>query len=85
MATTTLNAGELELQVADLPEHVQRMVGLYDAAQEKKFVAETDFIVASAACRQLLLDVTKAVQAHLASTAEVEDEVEESAEEESAE
>ena len=67
MAETTqvLTAGDVELRVEDLPAHIQRVVALYDHSQAKKLEAEKEFVVSSAASRQLLADITRMVQEHL--------------------
>ena len=65
MATQTLSAGELELNVADLPAHIQRTVEFYDSSLEQRAKAETDFVLANAASRQLLNEISRLVDEHL--------------------
>ncbi len=76
MATQTLSAGEIELNVADLPAHIQRTVEFYDASLEQRAKAETDFVLANAASRQLLNEISRLVDEHLKSTAEPSEETE---------
>lgn len=65
MATKTLTAGELELNVEDLPAHIQRTVEIYDVSLELRAKAENDFVIANAASRQLLNEISRLVDDHL--------------------
>ena len=82
MATQTLSAGELELNVADLPAHIQRTVEFYDSSLEQRAKAETDFVLANAASRQLLNEISRLVDEHLKGTQESTKEVVEATDEE---
>ncbi len=66
--TETINAGEnLELNVADLPENLQRLVAIYDETNERLSKAKTDSLIYGASSQWFLNNITAGVDAYLKS------------------
>jgi DNA polymerase III gamma/tau subunit len=66
--TETINAGEnLELNVQELPENLQRLVSIYDETNERLSKAKTDSLIYSAASQWFLNNITAGVDAYLKS------------------
>lgn len=83
MATQTLTVKDRELVVSDLPANIQRTVAFYDESIDRARKAEADLVINGAASKHFLEDITRLVDAFLASdSAESSEEVSESVESE---
>jgi hypothetical protein len=81
MTTQTLTVKDRELTVSELPANIQRTVAFYDEAMSRARKAETELVINGAASKHFLEDITRLVDAHLASeNAESSEEVVESVE-----
>lgn len=67
MATQTLTVQDRELVVAELPVNIQRTVSLYDEAVDRARKAETELVINGSASKYFLEEITRLVDAHLAS------------------
>ena len=86
MATQTLTVKDRELVVSELPTTIQRTVAFYDESIDRARKAETDLVINGAASKHFLEDITRLVDAHLASeNAELSEEVAETVEPETSE
>ena len=85
MATTTLTIGEQNLEVASLPENIQRIVAAYDEAVVRAQAAEQDLIHSSSASKWLFHEINRLVSAMLTEQEEGSEEGESVVEEDTAE
>lgn len=80
MATQTLTVQDRELVVSELPVNIQRTVSLYDEAVDRARKAETELVINGSASKYFLEEITRLVDAHLASENSDTEEVSESVE-----
>jgi hypothetical protein len=74
MATQTLTVKDRELVVSELPANIQRTVAFYDESIDRARKAEADLVINGAASKHFLEDITRLVDAHLASEGAVSSE-----------
>lgn len=80
MATQTLTVQDRELVVSELPANIQRTVSLYDDSIDRARKAETELVINGAASKHFLEEITRLVDAYLASENADTEEVSESVE-----